>query len=258
MRSSIYGRWIRGHYFQSHVLIPAVFTLLLIGMYFSGSVMLQSFVAGSPLDPDPDMSRELHALGLLQVVFLLCAAFFSLRSLVAARGFGLRFFSLLVVVLVVSTLAGETDYGRHLGALFSGQAELTPREAWEQSWRARGGATTEKIDGALLLGIQLGVLALFALLPPLINGSRNPNLALISPTWWASICAVLAIVLWRLAAGLNGAGHAVLDGEAGNLDRYISEFLELDLYYLAMLYCAILNERLIARLEAPIARRKDF
>jgi hypothetical protein len=45
MQSSIFAKWAQGRKFDSHVILPAVLSLLLMGMYFSGNVWLRNIVA---------------------------------------------------------------------------------------------------------------------------------------------------------------------------------------------------------------------
>lgn len=55
---------------------------------------------------------------------------------------------------------------------------------------------------------------------------------------------MLTVLLSWLAHALDDAGLAVIDGVPGNLEKNISEFRELNIYYLFLLYAAELRGRL--------------
>ena len=258
MRASIFGKWVRSHPIQAYLIIPGVMGLVAIAMYFAGSTTLQYFLAGNPLDPHPGLARDLGAINLMQDLFLLTTLFFGIRSVVAARGAGARVITVLLLALLVLSLTAEVDYGKALMRLVTGHVSLTPREAWELNWQKRGGATPEQVDQMLLLGVQLVVLGLFVALPLLLRASRNRTVRMFAPVGWAAVTALMAGLLWHLAVILNGEGQAILNGEAGNLEHHLSEFLELNLYYLLLLYCATLHDRLIFKLDAPVVRQRGY
>ena len=94
---------------------------------------------------------------------------------------------------------------------------------------------------------NIGLLTGFVLAPLLLSSSRNPIMRLLVPSRWMIATVVLIVLLSVLAHYLDDAGHSMIAGKPGNLDKNISEFRELNMYYLLLLYLAILHERIIAR-----------
>ena len=71
MQSSVFAKWARGHQFDSHVVLPAVMSLLLIAMYFSGNAYLQQLVAPKFANMPLFSAREFGILEILQNILLL-------------------------------------------------------------------------------------------------------------------------------------------------------------------------------------------
>ncbi len=88
------------------------------------------------------------------------------------------------------------------------------------------------------------------LAPLLLSSVRNAFIRLLLPSRWMIATVVLIVLLSFLAHTLEDAGYAMIGGAQGNLYKNVSEFRELNMYYLFLLYVAILNERLIRRHDA--------
>ncbi len=80
--------------------------------------------------------------------------------------------------------------------------------------------------------VLLGLIVL-----PLIPRAKLPRLLqAVQATRWIALTALLMIFLSLLAHRLDDAGLAVINGVEGNLHNNISEFRELNLYYLLLIY----------------------
>ena len=84
----------------------------------------------------------------------------------------------------------------------------------------------------------------FLVAPFLLNRSRFRLIRLFTPSRWAAATVLLIAVLSRMAHMLDGAGLAQINGVPGNLQHNISEFRELNMYYLFLIYFAELGRRL--------------
>lgn len=247
MQSSIFGKWAQGHQFDSHVILPAVLSLLLMGMYFSGNVWLRNIVAPTMDNMPLFSSREFGALELLQNFFLLCVAFYSIRCFMAAREGLVKLVALMLIVISVFTLLEEIDYGAHFIEYFTGEHGSLAQETWDRNWHNKTNASGVQNVSYLKLAANITILTGFVLAPLLLSNVRNRTMRLLVPSRWM-IATVLVIVLMSyLAHYLDDAGYSVIGESQGNLHKNVSEFRELNMYYLFLLYTAILHERIIAR-----------
>ena len=247
MQSSIFARWARGHRFESHVVLPAAISLALMALYFSGNSFLQNIVAPD-LDNMPLFSaREFGALEMLQNFFLLCIIFYSLRCSIATKDTGVRVISLLLVLISVFVFLEEIDYGAPFIEYFTGVHGPLAPETWDRNWHNKTNATGVQNVSYLKLISNFGLLTGFVLAPLLLSSSRNPTMRLLVPSRWMISTVVLIVLLSLLAHYLDDAGYSIIAEKPGNLDKNISEFRELNMYYLFLLYLATLHERVIAR-----------
>ena len=247
MQSSIFARWARGHRFESYVVLPAAISLLLMAMYFSGNAFLQNIVAPNLKNMPLFSSREFGALEMLQSFFLLCIAFYSFRCFIAAKDTGVRLITLFLVLISVFVFLEEIDYGAPFIEYFTGVHGSLAQETWDRNWLNKTNATSVQNVSYLKLISNFGLLTGFVLAPLLLSSSRNPTLRLLVPSRWMISTVVLIVLLSLLAHYLDDAGYSIIAEKPGNLDKNISAFRELNMYYLFLLYLAILHERVIAR-----------
>ena len=249
MRSSIFAKWARGHRFESHLVLPGIISLLLMAMYFSGSVFLQQIVAPT-LDRVPLYSaREFGALEMLQNCFLLGIVFYTMRCLLAARDSGVQLVALLLVVVSVFTFLVEIDYGAHFIEFLTGEHSSLAQETWTRNWHNKTNSSSVQYASYMEFVTIVGVLVGFVFAPLFLSGVRNPSIRLLLPSKWMISTVILVVLLSILAHNLDDAGYSVIGGRTGNLHKNISEFRELNMYYLFLLYSAILHERIIHRQE---------
>jgi len=247
MQSSIFAKWARGHQLDSHVVLPGVVSLALMAMYFSGNAYLQNIVAPS-MDSMPLFSaREFGALELLQDFFLLCIIFYSVRSFMAARDAWIKLVALLLILISVFTFLEEIDYGAHFIEYFTGEHGSLAQENWDRNWHNKTNANGVQNVSYVKLAANIALLSGFVLAPLLLSSVRNPTIRLLVPSRWMIATVVLIVLLGLLAHYLDDAGHSMIGGKPGNLYKNISEFRELNMYYLFLLYVAVLHERLITR-----------
>lgn len=251
MQSSIFAKWARGHRFESHIVLPGLLSLILMAMYFSGNAFLQNIVAPT-MDKVPLFSaREFGALEMLQNLFLLCVIFYSVRCFMVASDVWIKLVALFLVLISVVTLLEEIDYGAHFVEYFTGQYGSLAQETWTRNWHNKTSPTGVQNVSYLKLVANIAMLSGFLLGPLLLPLIRNPTIRLLVPSRWMISTVILVVVLSLLAHTLDDAGRSVIGKTPGNLHKNISEFRELNMYYLFLLYTALLHERLIARKTAP-------
>jgi len=247
MQSSVFAKWVLSRRFDSHVVLPGVLSLLLMAMYFSGNAYLQNIVAPS-MDKVPLFSsREFGALEILQNFFLLCIVFYSARCVMAAGNIWIRLLATFLLLISLFTFLEEIDYGAHFIEYFTGEYGSLAQETWDRNWHNKTGPGGVQNVSYLKLATNITMLAGFVLAPLLLSSVRNRTIRLLVPSRWMISTVVLIVMLSLLAHGLDDAGYAMIGDRPGNLHKNISEFRELNMYYLFLLYVATLNERLIAR-----------
>lgn len=251
MQSSVFAKWTLEHPFKSHVVLPGIISLLLIGMYFSGNAYLQNIVAPSLEDVPAFMAREFGALEILQNFLLVWISFYSVRCFMAAGDLRVKLFSLFLIIVGVFTLLEEVDYGIPFVEYFTGHYGSLAPETWQRNWHNRIGSSGVQNVSYLKLAASIAIPLGFVLAPLLLAGSRNPTLRLLVPSRWVIGTVIAMVLLSRLAHGLDDAGYSIIGGTEGILHKNISEFRELNMYFLLLLYTAILHERIIVRQNSP-------
>jgi len=251
MRSSIFAKWAVGHRIEAHIVLPAAMSLLLMGMYFSGNTFLQNLVAPTMKSMPFYSAREFGALEMLQNLLLLGVCFYSIRCFFAASNLSIKLFALLLLLLSGFTFLEEVDYGAHFIEYFTGQNTTLSLETWDRNWHNKTGPMGVQNVSYMKVASRIVMLAGFVIGPLLLEKIRHPVIRLLMPSKWMISTVVLIALLSLLAHQLDDAGYSIISGVGGNLDKNISEFGEMNMYYLLLLYTALLSERLIVRKNAP-------
>ena len=257
MQSSVFAKWARGHQFESHVVLPGIISLLLMAMYFSGNAYLQNIVAPSIEGVPLFSAREFGALEILQNFFLLCIVFYSVRCFYAATGAWIKLVALLLVFISAFTFLEEIDYGAHFVEYITGEYGSLDQENWNRNWHNKIGPDGVQNVSYVKLATNIAMMAGFVLAPLLLSSVRNRTIRLLVPSKWMILTVILIVLLSLLAHSLDDAGYSFIDDRPGNLHKNVSEFRELNMYYLFLLYVAILHERLVIRRNSPGSRLAD-
>jgi hypothetical protein len=247
LRSSRFAKWTLEHPFEAHVVLPGIISLLLTGMYFSGNAYLQNIVAPDLKNVPGFTAREFGALEMMQNFFLVCISFYSVRCFLAAEDLWVKLFSFFLIILSVFTLLEEIDYGTHFIEYFTGHYGSLAPETWERNWHNRIASSGVQNVSYLKFAASVAISTGFVLAPLLLANTRNPTLRLLVPSRWVIATVILMVLLSRLAHGLDDAGYSIIDGKEGILHRNISEFRELNMYCLFLLYTMALHERVIVQ-----------
>lgn len=242
MRSSVFGKWVLSRPFKAHVVLPAVLGFTLVAMYFSTIPVMQGLVAPGTGGHSPFSFAGRGALELLQVVLLLGVFFFCGRGLLASREWPVRLWALLLLLGGAAVFMEEVDFGTSLVSLLSGQG-LSADLARAGDAQLAGEAVAAYVKLALSAFVGL----FFVIAPVVLHNTRNRTLRLIAPSTWSIATVLLALALNRFAHFLQDAGLGIIAGVQGPLVYDIAEFHELLVYYLVLVYVALLHERIIAR-----------
>jgi len=247
MQSSNIAKWAREHPLKSHLVLPGALSLLLIAMYFSGNAYLQNIVAPSMDGLPMFIVREFGALELLQNFLLLFTVFYGIRCLLATTDIWVKLVVLFLVLISIFSFLEEIDYGSHLVEYFTGEYGSLEPDRWNRNWHNRIGPGGIQNVSYLKLAATIGMVFGFVLAPLFLSSLSNPTVRLLVPSRWMISTVFLVVLLSLLAHNLDDAGYSLINGTAGNLYKNISEFRELNLYYLILLYSATLHERIITR-----------
>lgn len=244
MRSSKIGKWALDHRVVSHLVLPGAVSLTLMGMYFSGNLYLQNLVAPTMETMPLFSAREFGILEMLQNIFLLGICFYATRCFFAANENFVKLFSFLLILIGIFTLLEEIDYGAHFFEYFTGQHGSLAQEGWDRNWHNRISPTGEQYASYLKLVADVAIMAGFVIGPLFFRESKIPLVRLLVPSRWMISTVVLIVLLSLFAHWLDDSGFSIISGVVGNLDKNISEFRELNMYYLILLYTTLLYQRI--------------
>jgi hypothetical protein len=217
---------------------PAIISLVLIGMYFSGVHVLQSIVSPNWDLPNPDAPREFGLLENLQHVFLIAIAV--IAALAAKRTSGLaRLFFAGVTAMTVFVFLEEIDYGLHYYEIATGDSSFDPGQVRNVHNIGDANRYFKKVGDAVLI-------LFFGLLPLVLRKNTHPVVRAVLPSAWCVLTLVVMLAMRSLAHGLRDYGV----GDPGTIDKNISEFRELNVYYLGVLYVYDIAHR-------PFAMQRD-
>ncbi len=208
-----------------YFVIPAVVTLALIAGYFSGIGWVQQAVSPRIPQLGPSSGREFGLLeniqNLLLLVIIATTAGGARRKALRLEKAAMAF----LTVFAVFILLEEIDYGRHYYEYFAG---IPPHEAAQVRNIHNVGNLTNVIKGCLNVGMGL----LFVVFPLAFAKSRSPALRYLAPDRWCILTMVAMVGCSRLAHALRDAGW---DTQL-TVNKNISEFREVSIYYIFMVY----------------------
>jgi hypothetical protein len=180
--------------------------------------MLQKFVA-------PHFNREFGALENLENVLLIAMVVLAARAAFRKPSRVDKTAFVIIAVLALFVFLEEIDYGLTYWELLSGTLP-------EHRAQVRNIHNIDKNTIRIKQVVDLGFFILFALVPLAAIRIRNPYLRYLAPSPWAIGTLVIMVALSKLAVSLNASGFNL----SGALHSNISEFRELLMYYLSLVY----------------------
>ncbi|HPO13879.1 MAG TPA: hypothetical protein PLI09_10575 [Candidatus Hydrogenedentes bacterium] len=255
-------------------IVPAIVMLLIIGMYFSHNTVLQRIVCPK-LPPLPvDSWREFGLLELLQNVCLVIMAATLAYGVFKLRSLRERAACALLCLFTLFVLGEEIDYGTHIYRFVTTERStgwFTPVTQWAPGvlentvWDApnvnihnRGNLTDvfKHVADVILFGLFI----IFALAGPRIP---RPWLKRLAPDRFAILTVLLMVVLNQITHGLGEYEEHVIENavrlgqtipwEVGSITNNLSEFRELIVYYLFMVYVISVVRRHVKAIPLPQA-----
>lgn len=208
-----------------YLFIPGGVCLALIAMYFSGVDILQKIVSPNMPRMHRGMGREFGLLENLQNLYLLAmvamAAYAVKRKTLTWERMGWAVLTLFSIFIFLE----EIDYGLHYYEYARGVTLLDAAEV--RNIHNQGDNTS-----VMKRGVDILLIGLFLIIPLACANSSKALIRYITPTRWFILTLASMFILSRLAHGLKGAGF----GEGGTINKNLSEFRELTVYYMFMVY----------------------
>lgn len=205
-----------------YVALPATVSALLIVAYYSGLPWLQSIV--SPTLPGVSLgaSREIGLLENVENACMLGIVFVAACGIRRKKLTFERVGFVLLLLFSVWVFLEEVDYGWNWREFFFGQLPTSFRNLHNV------GERTQVIKSA----VDLGLVVLFVVVPLAARWIRWPLLRYAAPSPYSILTLVVMVLVRTLAHGLESRGY----GHGGALTNNISEFRELVVYYIFLLY----------------------
>ncbi len=209
-----------------YLFVPSVMSLGLIGAYFSGVHWLQQIVC-----PRFDKvlyvnsAREFGLLENLQNVFLIAIAVIAGLGVRRKKRKIEKAALILLCLFAIFVFLEEIDYGLHYVELAKGVKPLEQAEV-------RNVHNIGDINKFMKKGSDIGLAVFFVVIPLAFAKSRISLLRYLAPSRYAILTMVAMVLLSTLAHSLKDNGF----GAGGSIGKNISEFRELNIYYLFMIY----------------------
>jgi len=235
-----------GHRFQAHLVIPGLFILVLLVLYFFGNLFLQSTVAPGFYELPLTSGGMISLPGLMKVYFLVWILVLAVRTTAVSPDFEVEFVSIVVAAGTVLTLMSWGDDNNFASRVWSG---ITDAETL-------GDTVSGLLDtGWLTVGfvvISLLSIVFFVVVPVLYGGSRNAVIAILAPSRWMIATVALMFMFFKFAHSLQAQGWGGVQGVEGALGEDVSLFIVLVFQYMVLLHMTEMNYLSVVRKEAPL------
>ena len=211
---------------------PLALVLPMVFMYFSGVDTLQRIISPRIEGLYGNSNRELGLLESAQNVVLLVVIALMIRGIFIHRTWWIRAGSAAAFCVVSFLFLEEIDDGLHYKEYFTGGAAEDAAEV--RNWHNVGDRTNR-----MKQILDVSVVFWFLVVPFAAQGSAYPIVRAGVPDKYAALTLVAMVITRSLAHGLQDAGF----GDPGTMDSNLSEFRELVMYYLGMVYMFDVSER---------------
>ncbi len=217
--------------FVWYFVVPMATSGVLIAMYFSGVRLLETLVAAPYFDAVPPNSRrEFGLLETIQHGILLAASVIAARAAFVHRNRLSRVLMGVVAAVVFLLLLEEIDYGLHYYEYLAG----VPHEETAQVRNLHN--VGDRTDVLKTLSL-VGMLGVFVVAPLALRRSTHRWVRYLTPEPAMALTLLVAIITRTVVHSLKDRGLGF--GLEGNL----SEFRELVMYYLGLMYTIYLARR---------------
>ncbi len=215
------------------VIIPVFANVMVVGAYFSQISFAQQIVAPTIEGLNFRSWRELGLLESLQHLTLLVACIVAMIAVIHSRSLWKKALFACACAGAVFCFLEEIDYGVHYYNYFivGKHGEHAPIENWHnESTNGRQNVSYLKLASNLV------IIGWFVVAPMITLFKRNLPFRTWVPAAWFSAAFGLTFLFSLIAHQLEAWELSTINGVKGNLESNISEFRELNSYYLLTLY----------------------
>lgn len=207
------------------VAVPVGVSLALIAAYFSGIHWLQQVVSPRMPQLHRTAGRECGLLENLQNLCLLVMIGVCITAVRRKQLWAEKVAFALIAVFAIFIALEEIDYGLHC---YERLKTVPSSEAAE----VRNLHNLADVDKTIKKCADAGIVLLFVLLPLFGAKSKRPLVRYVTPDRFSILTVTAMVAVSKLAHALENAGF---DSQR-TISRNISEFRELFVYYLFMVY----------------------
>ncbi|MDH3688570.1 MAG: hypothetical protein OEU36_03705 [Gammaproteobacteria bacterium] len=203
---------------------PMTVSAMLISMYFSGIDVLQQIV--SPMRRE-DLAVAMREFGLLENLqnFYLLAIFIMCCCAIRRKAKWERKAWVAVAALAVFVFLEEIDYGLNF-------YDLLKKKTLHDADQVRNIHNVGDLNKKIKIAVDLMLVSVFMIAPFVLSRSASAFIQYVLPNRWFALTVLGMALLSSLAHKLDDAGLA----PNGSLENNITEFRELTIYYMWMLY----------------------
>ena len=213
------------------IVIPVCLNSVLLSLYFSGIKELQQIIAPTIDFLAVRSWREFGLLEQLQNICLLSTFFIFFRAYKTRKPTGEKILFFILSCVFIFLFLEEIDYGIHVYELFQGKYTGVSNTNLHNVQLGK-----HDLGHFLKQFVDLTTIIWFITLPLLENKIKRPIIKSILPSRYFVVGFLLTFLFSQIAHFLEGNNYSTINGINGNLVGNISEFRELNTYYLYFLY----------------------
>lgn len=207
------------------VVVPVTTGLVLQAMYFSGVAALEQLIVPEMEGMHLNTWREFGLLESLQNLLLLGIIGVAVAGVLRVSARWQKAVFGVIAAFAAFIFLEEIDYGLHYYEYVSGIESESAAES--RNWHNVGKRTS-----IMKRLVDAGAVLWFFVVPLATARVRAPKVRYFLPSRWYAVTVVCAWLLSELAHLLNDAGL----NPDGNIRSNISEFREINTYYLPLVY----------------------
>lgn len=208
-------------------ILPSVLVITFIIFYYFNIFDLANIIS-------PEYNREFGVVENLQLLIIIGIIYVSVRSLSMAKSILEKFVFGGIVLLSLFIFLEEMDYGLHIYDHFSGKSIENIQEAKLDKSQVRNLHNQGHYSNIILWGVYISYVLIILALPVVLKKKKYSNkyLEWIIPSRYLAYALIAMAIVNRIALNFD----KTLDHSNMSLSKNVSEFEEIFIYYIALLY----------------------
>ncbi len=222
-------KWLRSNLFI-YILAPSTISLLLMAMFFSGNDTLQSIIVPTMPELDSNSWREFGLLENIQHLYIVLIFIFCLHAIKLKARRIEKTAAAFMAIFALFILLEEIDYGLH----YYEWAYGIPSEERIETRNLHN--SSKEVLQNIRRTVDIGMALFFLVLPLIADRIHSPMVRYLAPNRWLLGTALCIIALSEVSHSWDDYFLALHDGAQHKLHKNISEFREVSVYYIFLLY----------------------